>query len=390
MKIIVAGGGSGGHLTPLLAVGTAIKSLDSQSQVIHIGQKGDKLHDVTNHKSIDVAYQIPAGKFRRYHGETFLQHITDLKTMALNFRDFFRFAFGTFKAWRLLGSIKPDVIFLKGGFVCVPVGYAAKLRKIPYITHDSDAIPGLANRLTAKNAVYNTTAMKPNLYPYEQTKTIQVGIPLQPEFQLVTEKIKNETKKKLGYPSDARLIFSVGGGLGAQNLNKALVNASEDLLEDKNAFIIHLTGKVPYDETKKLYEEILKSPEKLKRVNLLDFSSELYALSAASDVVITRAGATNIAEFATQAKPCIVVPAPHLTGGQQLHNADVLVANKAAIVLQETELPSLAGVVRSLLNDKKLADSYAQSIHQFAISDSADKIAELLLNIAKNKTKNSV
>lgn len=385
MKIIVAGGGSGGHLTPLLAVASALKKEDPQIQVIHIGQKGDKLQGVTDHKSIDQGLSISAGKFRRYHGESFLQHITDFKTIALNIRDFFRFAVGTFQAWRLLGKLKPDAVFLKGGFVCVPVGFAAKLRNIPYITHDSDAIPGLANRLTAKNAKYNTTALRSDLYPYVQTKTVQVGIPIQPEFKLVTEKDKHEFKKKLGYPTDSNLIFSVGGGLGAHKLNQALAHAAQELLENQNYYILHLSGKAHFEDTQKLYEGSLTGTEKIKRVKVLDFSSELYMLSGAADVVITRAGATNIAEFATQGKPCIVVPAPHLTGGQQLHNADVLVASKAAIVLQEDELPSLAGVVRSLLADKKLAESYANTIHQFAVENSAEKIADILIDIAKNK-----
>ncbi len=385
MKIVVAGGGSGGHLTPLLAVATSIKKIDEEIQVIHIGQRGDILQSLTDHKSIDSSHTIIAGKFRRYYGESLLQHFTDFKTIALNIRDFFRFIKGTYQAWRLLGNIKPDAIFLKGGFVCVPVGYAAKFRKIPYITHDSDAVPGLANRLTAKNATFNTTALNSSLYPYPQTKTIQVGIPIQDEYKLVSDAEKAKAKDSLGYPEDCSLVFSVGGGLGAKKLNKALINASNELLENPNNYIIHISGKSHYKDTVEIYKDALRESSKLQRVKVLDFTNELYKFSEAADVVITRAGATNIAEFAAQGKPCVVVPAPHLTGGQQLHNANILVANKAAIVLQESELPSLAGVVRSLLNDRKLASSYAKSIHQFAVEDSADKIAKILIDIAKNK-----
>lgn len=383
MKIIVAGGGSGGHLTPLLAIASALKNIDKNIEVIHIGQKGDSLQSVTDHKNIDQTVAITAGKFRRYNGESFLQHITDFKTIALNIRDFFRFIAGTYQAWRSLGKIKPDAVFLKGGFVCVPVGYAARLRKIPYITHDSDAIPGLANRLTAKDAVYNTTALNPDQYPYKQSKTLQVGIPVRSEFRLVTEKDKQEAKVKLGYPVDSKLIFSVGGGLGALNLNKALAMAAVELLDDQECYIIHLSGRANYDQTLKFYQEFVGSSAKMKRVNVIDFSSQLFDLSAAADLVVTRAGATNIAEFAIQGKPCVVIPAPHLTGGQQLHNAKVLEGNKAAAIVQETHLNQLAQVIKDLLYDKTKLDNYSKSIRKIAVENSAEKIAQLLIDIAK-------
>lgn len=382
-KIVLAGGGSGGHLTPLLAVGSALKEIDNETVVVHVGQKGESLQNIVEHASIDHHFSISAGKFRRYHGESFLQHIIDINTIALNVRDFFKFLVGVLQAWILLGKVKPDAVFLKGGFVCVPVGYAARLRNIPYITHDSDAVPGLANKLTAKHARYNTTAMQPNIYPYEATKTIQVGIPVQSEFSEVSNDDKQKAKQALGLHNEHKVVFSVGGGLGARTLNEGVVHAVNELVVDKDMRIIHLTGKALFQETRQLYESTIGSEKFNAHVLLKDFSTELYRLSAAADVVITRAGATNIAEFALQAKPCVVVPAPHLTGGQQLHNADVLMSAKAAIVLQEADLPGLAGVVRTLLNDKKLAYNYARSIHQFAVHDSAQRIAQLLIDISE-------
>lgn len=384
MKVILVGGGSGGHLTPLLAVGSSLKSIDKSIEVVHIGQKGEKLQDVIDHESIDRSHEILAGKFRRYHGETFLQHLIDFKTLLLNFRDFFKFLLGIYQAWRLLRIEKPDAIFLKGGFVCVPVGYAARVLKIPYITHDSDVVPGLANRLTAKQAVRNTVAMNPELYPYERSKTIQVGIPIQPEYKFVSEQEKHSAKVSLGFNKDTKLVLSVGGGLGARKLNQAVVNAVKELLDDEKFAILHLTGKALYQEVINDYKNALGEYDQ-QRVKLIDFSTELYNLSKAADVVITRAGATNIAEFAVQAKPCIVVPAPHLTGGQQLHNADLLLKEKAAIVIPESDLPSLAGVVKSMLNNSEMSNAYAKSINGLAFENSAQNIAEILIDIAKVK-----
>lgn len=383
MKYFVVGGGSGGHLTPLIAVAEAIKQKEPSAEVIHIGQRKDILQEVVNAQVINTALHISAGKFRRYHGESFIKHALDIKTVALNIRDFFKFIFGFIQSLWLLGRHKPDVIFLKGGFVCVPIGYAARLYRIPYVTHDSDAIPGLANRLTAKHAKYNATALSAELYPYESAKTIQVGIPIQKTFKRVTKADQQKARNKLHFESDCKIILSVGGGLGAQRVNRALVQAAQALLTDEKVNIIHLTGKALFTETKQMYEDEL-SESYLNRIKLIDFTNELYEYSAAADIILSRAGATNIAEFAAQAKPCIFVPNPVLTGGQQLHNAKILEKRNAAIIIQESALSNLARVLSELLNDRKKQEALSEAIHSIAVPKSAEKIAELLQSVASN------
>lgn len=380
--IMLVGGGSGGHLTPIVAVAESLKDKDNNTQVIHVGQKGEGLDDVTDIPSIDKSFNITAGKFRRYHGESFLSHLLDIKTLLLNIRDFFRFIIGTIQAWILLGKTKPDSIFLKGGFVSVPVGYAARLRSIPYITHDSDVVPGLANKLTAKHALYNTTAMPAEIYNYDQSKTIQVGIPIRKEFQKVSKAAKESFREELGIDTNKKVILSVGGGLGAQRVNYALVEASKKVFEEnEDAFLIHLTGKKLYDETARLYRDSLSESD-FKKVMLIDFTNELYKYSASADIVITRAGATNIAEFAAQAMPCIVIPASHLTGGQQLHNADVLKDSDAAVVINEEDLESLSSVINKIILSKD-KEVLSENINKLAVYDSSDKISQILNDIIK-------
>lgn len=383
-KIMIVGGGSGGHLTPVIAVANSLKIHDPLVEVVHVGQKNEGLQDVVDNNSINETYSITAGKFRRYHGESTLSHLLDIKTMLLNIRDFFRFMYGTVEAWFLLGMVKPNSIMLKGGFVSVPVGYAARLRRIPYLTHDSDAVPGLANRLTSKYAVYNTTALPAEFYPYDQTKTIQVGIPIRKEFKEVLITDKNKAKEALGIDRNGKVLFSVGGGLGAQKINESLVSSSKFLLESNSDLtIIHLTGKKLFGETADSYKHTL-SKDQLKRVNMIDFTTELYKYSTAADIVLTRAGATNIAEFAAQAKPCIVIPAPHLTGGQQLHNANVLAKAEAAIILQEDELDELGKTINDVLKlSDKDREKLGKKLHGLAVYDSADKLANLLLEMAE-------
>lgn len=379
-NVMMVGGGSGGHITPLLAVAVALKQRQSTLRVTVVGQRNENLQEVVAHDSIDQVYSISAGKFRRYHGESFIAHAKDIKTIALNIRDFFRFMHGIVESWRLLGREKPDAIFLKGGFVCVPVGIAAQLRRIPYFTHDSDAIPGLANRIVGKRARINMTAMPAEMYPYRQDKTIQVGIPLRQEFSLVTLDQMAEFKKSFGVDPSNLVLCCMGGGLGAQKLNRAMAHISRSLLEQFPGLVImHVAGQKLFTETEELYKRQLPT-ELLQRIKVFDFYKDLFTLSGAADVVVTRAGATSIAELAVQAKPSIIVPNPVLTGGQQLHNARALEKAEAAMVVNEDDAEALKAAIADLLSSQEKRLALSERFHALAYDNSTEKIVDVLIS----------
>src|SRR3569833_1912001 len=151
---VLTGGGSGGHITPLLSLAHELKHQAPSCQIVYIGFKGDHFDSLKLPSSdFDFMAFIQAGKFRRYHGESFISHIFDIKTLALNVRDFFRVILSTGRSLRILRKTRPDVVFSKGGFVAVPVGIAAHLLRIPIVTHDSDSVPGLANRIVGRWAM---------------------------------------------------------------------------------------------------------------------------------------------------------------------------------------------------------------------------------------------
>ncbi len=388
IRVVIVGGGSGGHLTPLLAIAKSLKTRDPHVRVSVIGQRNENLQVLVDDQTIDDSYVISAGKFRRYHGEGFFKHVFDFRTVALNFRDIFRMFAGSYQSWRLLGKLRPDVIMLKGGFVCVPVGIAARLRRIPYVTHDSDAVPGLANRITASHAAYNTTAMPPELYPYDKSKTVQVGVPLRSEFSQVSSFVQSSYKKELGIRPHDRVLFCTGGGLGAQKLNTLLSSIAPELLvKYPDLQIIHLSGIKLFNETKELYHKGL-SEMLYNRVRVIDFFVDLHALSGAADTIVTRAGATSLAEFAAQEKACIVVPNPVLTGGQQLHNANVLIQKEAAIVVDEDNKAALTQAIEKMLNSSHLRHQYGVRLHETlgAHGDAADRLAVILLSISNGDT----
>lgn len=356
-------------------------------KLVYIGQAGDSLGDIpANDPNIDESFYVRAGKFRRYHGEGFKQ-LLDFPTMYMNLRDIIFVFIGIFQSRKLIKQIKPNVVFSRGGYVSVPVSLGAKLNRVPYITHDSDPIPSLANRLIAPWAAQHFVALPKDIYAYPQEKTVTTGIPLSKNFVSITDKVKQEYRKKLSIGHDAKMIFIIGGGLGAQSLNEAVADVMPNLMaEFKDLRVVHLVGRNKDKEVKADYSDGLK-PEQLDKVEVLDYSDQVYLYSGAADLVITRAGATNLAEFAIQGKACIIVPSTVLTGGHQLKNAKILEENDAAVVLNDISLAKdptrLGAEISRLLNDKNSRDSLQKAIKEFARPNSTEDIAKRILDIAK-------
>lgn len=379
----MTGGGSGGHITPILAVAHELKAARPDTTIIYIGQKGDRFGDVVaTHELIDEVYTISAGKFRRYHGEG-LRQLLDLETLRLNIRDAFRVTLGCWQAWRLMGRLQPDMAFCKGGFVGVPVGIAAALRKVPYITHDSDAIPGLANRIIGRWAAGHAVALDAKLYPYPIKKTKNVGVPVASAYTTVDDVQKMSAREDLHLAAYKQVVLVTGGGLGAARLNHAAVLSATKLLQRyPELAIVHTTGATHEKTVAEAYDAALSSSVR-KRVFVIGYTTKLHAYSAAADVVVARGGATNFAELAAQAKPCIIVPNPLLAGGHQLKNAAAYEEKEAVITIDETKLMQnhelLLHALTKLLDDPALRKRLGQNIAAFARPDSAKELAQFII-----------
>lgn len=389
---MLTGGGSGGHITPILAVADEIKELSPGAELFYVGQKGDKLGDIPKqHMSITGTYVIRAGKFRRYHGQGIWQ-IFDLLTLCKNVRDAFYVVIGIIQAYRLLGRLKPAVVFVKGGFVGLPVGIAARFRHIPYVTHDSDALPGLTNRLLSKHASQHAVAMPKDLYNYPADKTVYLGVPIGAGYKPVNEQAMLTFRREIGLDGYKHILLVTGGGLGAQRINDAIIMTADKLLADyPELALVHIVGRKHELDVKKQYKKVL-SEEQLKQVFIKGYITDLHRYSGAADVVVTRAGATALAEFATQNKPCIVIPNPYLTGGHQLKNIEPFAKSGAIRVVDEgalkTDPEKLLVAIRGLLASRESRNELSQNIATFAKPAAAKDLANLLLTY-KSKLKES-
>ncbi|MEO8862710.1 MAG: UDP-N-acetylglucosamine--N-acetylmuramyl-(pentapeptide) pyrophosphoryl-undecaprenol N-acetylglucosamine transferase [Candidatus Saccharimonadales bacterium] len=381
MRILLSGGGTGGHITPILAVAHELKQLSPDNHTMYVGERHGAFASLVDTDVIDEVHNVYAGKFRRYYGESNIRRIFDIKTNLKNLRDLGYFCIGTAQSYRLLKKLRPDVVFLKGGFVGVPVGIAAGLLHIPIVTHDSDAIPGLANRIVSRWVSKHAVANNPSEYSYPTDKVAQVGVLVEPNYNLVKGDDQNRFKKQLNLPQDKPLLLVTGGSSGAVRINEVIVSIVAKLLSDEpDLWIVHQVGQGKGN----VYGDF-----KHDRLRVEEFLRPMYVYTGAADLVVARSSANTIAELSTQAKAVIVVPSPFLAAGHQLKNAERLEEQGAAIVLQETMLydvqHGMLTQVEYLLSHEDERVELASRLHEQATENAASKLAVILIDFANHK-----
>lgn len=373
-------------MTPVLAVVNELSKHDDSLEVRFICDRkfASLARDIMSHAKVPVEVQtISAGKLRRYHNIPLYKQLLDIPTLLLNIRDVFLLIAGFFQSFWTLLRWQPEAVFTKGGFVCLPVGLAAAVLRIPLVVHDSDAHPGLTNRILARYASKIATGAPLENYSYPKEKSVYVGIPVDSEFTEVSDKQQQKYKADLGLPDITwPLVVVTGGGLGAARINHAVTQIAPDLLEEEVA-IVHVTGSSQYQ---KVSNEAAQHPAYVIKPFVSD---GMYKVIGAADVVVTRAGATSLLEVAAMAKPTIIIPSRVLTGGHQIKNAKVYEEADAALVLDERTLEAqphqLTTAIELLLHDKKRAEQMGKTMQAFAKPNAALDVAELIVDVATGK-----
>ena len=364
----------------MLAVAHEIKKIDSKAIIIYVGERGGKFdHLVSDSGAISAELRVFAGKYRRYHGESILRRLTDLKTILLNIRDFFLLILGTVQSIILIRREKPNVVFLKGGFVGVPVGLAAALFRIPIVTHDSDTIPGLANRIVSRWVRIHAVAQPVSEYQYPPQKTVQVGVIVAEDFQMVDRNTQKHFKTLLGLKPENPLLVVTGGSSGARRLNDAIVSITPKLLQDYvDLQIIHQAGEGKTD---------IYGPYNSERLRVVDFMKPMYQFTGAADIVVARSGANALAELGVQGRAVITVANPLLTDGHQVKNAQKLNKIGAVISVNETAVATdatgLDKAIRLLLESPRRREELAANLHEATTQGAANKIAKLITENTK-------
>jgi UDP-N-acetylglucosamine--N-acetylmuramyl-(pentapeptide) pyrophosphoryl-undecaprenol N-acetylglucosamine transferase len=328
-----------------------------------------------------VVRTVSSGKLRRYHSVPLWRQLFRLRTIVIpNIVDGVKIGIGIGQSYLRLRSDRPDVIFCKGGFVCLPVGIAAKWLKIPVVLHDSDVHPGLTNRILSQSARFIGTGAPLDNYSYPAEKARYVGVPTDAQFAPVSAKQVEEAKHAIGFSGKRPLIVVTGGGLGAQVINTAVLSIIDELLAACDVLLIAGTGN---------YEAIKHEVHSrdTKRFQIKPFvGAQMIDTLKAADVVVARAGATTLLELAGLAKPTIIVPNPYLTGGHQIKNAQMYEKSGAAIVVDEitmaAEPHALLDAINALVLNKVEMEKLATAIHSYAKPYASRDMARLILQAA--------
>lgn len=379
---MVVGGGSGGHVTPVIAVANELKK-QSPHAVLEFWT--DKKY-YSNSKDAVVASglemrvrKLSAGKLRRYTNFGFLDYLAHFKDLLRNFLDLFRVLAGMWQSFCRFLASRPNVVFLKGGFVCLPVGIVAHWMRIPYVIHDSDAAPGLTNRILAKHATKIATGMPLEFYNYPKGRAVWTGIPISADFVRISKEDQEKAKVGLGFDAKRPLVVVTGGSLGAAHINEAILQIHDDIV--KEADLVLVSGKVNYDDLRE------RAPKEREHFRLLDFTNELAKYYAAADVVVARAGASTLAELASMAKVVVLVPNHKLPGFHQVKNAECYEKAEAALLVRDAETgvdgEELKAAIYKLLEDKALREKLSRNLAKTAKNNAAKELADIVLKVRK-------
>lgn len=349
-KIILTGGGTAGHIWPLIAVAEALK-VNKRVGIKYIGSFSGMEKNIV--KNADIQFTgIVVGKFRAYFS-------------ILNFIDLFKIVIGLIQTYFIIITYKPNVVLAKGGYVSFPVIFWAKRFKIPLIIHESDILMGKSNKYAAKYA-HKICLGFPLQYfkDIPLDKAVYTGTPVRKEFF-------NNNSPQESVPT----IMITGGSQGSQIINKTVEEILPKLVEKYQ--VIFYVGE------KNL--EHFKAKHEMKNLKIVGFSEKIVEDMKKADLIVSRAGANTLAEISALKKASILIPYKAASNDHQSVNAKVYSDSQAAIVISEKQLTSnsLLSIINQLINDKQMLNLLGEHAHQFAREDSAIEIIDIIFEAIK-------
>lgn len=373
LRILLTGGGSGGHIYPLVAVADELQKIDIGIELFYLGPKNNLNAEFYN-KNIKVK-TILSSKLRRYFSIS-------------NIFDFPKFIISIFQAIFKIYRIMPDVVFSKGGPGALPVVLAARFYFIPVIIHESDAIPGLTNKISGFFAKRIGISFPEAESYFPKNKTALVGNPVRKD--LIERKIsKNEAKSKLHFEIGVPLVLVLGGSQGSQEINNFVFENIKELLEDVQ--ILHQVGDSNLEEGEQVARSALRGFSKAvstryRPVGYLDVFAMADALSAA-DIVISRAGAGAIFEIAAFKKPVILVPLNSSAHNHQKANAYEYSKFGGGIVIEGENLKTHIVLlkIKEMIENDDIYRKYETAAERFSKLNSAEIIASEIIKIGMYK-----
>ncbi len=364
MKIIMTGGGTGGHIYPAIAIADKIKRRHPNVRILFVGTERGMEKDIVPKYGYEIRFIKARGLYRK----------NILKNL-FTFTDLIK---GSRQAEDIMDLFRPDLVIGTGGYVCGPVVRAAYKKGIKAYVHEQNAVPGLTNRLLEKYAEKVFTAFSASV-PYfrHADKIVVTGNPVRKEFFI--SKL-TDCRVRLGIGPKDFMLLCFGGSLGAGRLNDAIMDIIPSIVNIENSKLVFITGERYHDSIIRNLEASGVSIKENGSISVIPYAENIHDYFLAADLIVSRAGALTVSEITACGKPSILVPSPNVTGNHQYYNAKVAESAGGAIIVKEEELTKerLLGTVLRLMNNRDALNSMAKASKSMGKTDSVDVIYDHL------------
>ncbi|WP_242222088.1 undecaprenyldiphospho-muramoylpentapeptide beta-N-acetylglucosaminyltransferase [Bacillus cereus group sp. BfR-BA-01380] len=367
MRVLVSGGGTGGHIYPALALIREIKKIYPEARFLYIGTENGLESKIVRKAGIPFQSIVISGFKRKLS-------IDNVKTVM-------RFVKGVQDSKRYIRRFNPDVVIGTGGYVCGPVVYAAAKLGIPTVVHEQNSVPGVTNKFLSRYVNKVAVCFEAAVQHFPEHKVMMTGNPRASE---VMNQNGMKGKRSVGLSLSKKSVLIFGGSRGARPINDAFLEAIEQF-GNKGYEVLYVTGEVHYDKVM----ELVKQKGNPHNVIIKPFIDNMPEVLTGVDLVVSRAGATTLAELTALGKPSILIPSPYVTNNHQEKNALSVVEKGAAKMLLEKDLTgdTLLGDIDEILLDTQKLQSMKLAAQQLGIPDAANKLFEVMKKLVENNVR---
>lgn len=364
MKILITGGGTGGHIYPAVAFVNYMKKMHPNTEFMYVGTKNGLENKIV------PAYEIP---FETIEIQGFRRSLSpqNIKTVYL-------FLTSIAKSKKIIKGFKPDVVIGTGGYVSGSIVYAAKQLKIPTIIHEQNSVPGVTNKFLSKFVNKIAICFPDVAHFFPKEKVVLTG---NPRGQEVANTKKSNILKEYNLDPSKKTVVIFGGSRGALKINQAFIEALPHF-ENKSYQVLYASGERYYNE---LQEKVNVSENKLTNISIQAYIDKMAEVMANGDLVVGRAGATSIAEFTALGLPAILIPSPYVTNDHQTKNAQSLVDAGAVTMITDKELTGeqLVAAIDAILLNEELGKKMTVASKKEGIPDACDRLYEVVKQLTE-------
>lgn len=362
LRVIIAGGGTGGHVFPAIAIGTALKKRDRNAKILFVGAKNRLEMQKVPAAGFHIIGLDISGLQRKLSWKNLMLPVKLIRSLVAS--------------KRIVKKFRPDVAIGVGGYASGPLLWAASGQKVPVLIQEQNSFPGITNRILARKASKICVAFSNMEKYFPKEKIYLTGNPVRHDVTDIEGK-EEEALKYFGFKAGKPILFVTGGSLGAQSINRGVGKHLKSLV-DKGIQVIWQTGTSGIEQAGRLAREV--NPGNLHVTAFLDRMDLAFA---AADVVVSRAGAIAVSEIALVRKPAILIPSPNVAEDHQTKNALALVNHNAAILLKDEDvMEDFGSVVTGLLFDEEKKQKLKEKIAGMGYRDAADIIAGIAAGLA--------